>query len=295
MISPDWNNFKMNNKEHDETLYPVDHESSGQIRDFSLFNHFVKPMTEGVMVTCVMDCCHSGSVLDLPYTFQPTSGGLIRSKQNMDSLSNLCFLYILAGGMLPSGFENVTSNIEDMVDGDIDDYQGLGSEDMAINDAYGTDYIPDDDPTDGSNYNNVDVGNYDGADSDSNTNTGDNIVNEDDFGDDVLANADEDGGDYGQSNVVVSGEDVYPSNFESDEYGNTLSQENNFNEDINNFGGDYPSNFENEGYDNTQESDYVGDIDDMDNFDGDGAGCTCIQDILGELIDDMNSSMAFTG
>lgn len=65
LLDPEWNAFKGSNKEYDETLYPVDHNLAGQIRDFSLFNHFVKPMAAGVTVTCVMDCCHSGSVLDL--------------------------------------------------------------------------------------------------------------------------------------------------------------------------------------------------------------------------------------
>eukprot|EP00536_Pseudo-nitzschia_multiseries_P004412 jgi/Psemu1/188031/e_gw1.73.141.1 len=67
-----WNRFKagVSKKEYDETLYPVDHARAGQIRDFNLFHHFVKPMAAGVTVTCVMDCCHSGSVLDLPYSYR---------------------------------------------------------------------------------------------------------------------------------------------------------------------------------------------------------------------------------
>jgi hypothetical protein len=60
LLNPEeWNIFKSNAKEYDETVYPVDHARSGQIRDFSLFNNFVKPMPAGVTVTCVMDCCVS--------------------------------------------------------------------------------------------------------------------------------------------------------------------------------------------------------------------------------------------
>mmetsp|Transcript_22610 Transcript_22610/g.28897 ORF Transcript_22610/g.28897 Transcript_22610/m.28897 type:complete len:330 (-) Transcript_22610:281-1270(-) len=54
---------------YDETLIPVDFEHAGQIRDDVLFKEFVHPMAEGVTVTCLMDCCHSGTVLDLPYRF----------------------------------------------------------------------------------------------------------------------------------------------------------------------------------------------------------------------------------
>jgi hypothetical protein len=54
---------------YDETLIPVDFQRAGQIRDDDLLTHLVKPMSAGVTMTCLMDCCHSGTVLDLPYRF----------------------------------------------------------------------------------------------------------------------------------------------------------------------------------------------------------------------------------
>lgn len=54
---------------YDETLVPLDYTSAGQIRDDDLFLTLIGKMPKDVQLTCVMDCCHSGSVLDLPYTF----------------------------------------------------------------------------------------------------------------------------------------------------------------------------------------------------------------------------------
>ena len=54
---------------YDETLIPVDYSSAGQIRDDDILKRLVIPMAEGVFATCVMDCCHSGTVMDLPYIF----------------------------------------------------------------------------------------------------------------------------------------------------------------------------------------------------------------------------------
>ena len=59
---------------NNETIIPLDFKKRGQIRDDDLIKYFVKPMKKGVTVTCVMDCCHSGTVLDLPYQYVANDG-----------------------------------------------------------------------------------------------------------------------------------------------------------------------------------------------------------------------------
>lgn len=54
---------------YDETLIPVDYATAGQIRDDDLYKMLVAGLKEDVFATMIMDCCHSGSVLDLPFTF----------------------------------------------------------------------------------------------------------------------------------------------------------------------------------------------------------------------------------
>ena len=128
--------FKQRQKEFDEILYPLDHQVSGQIRDFNLYRHFVQPMPAGVTVTAVMDCCHSGSVLDLPYAFQPTPGGMIRARRSMDALANVGMLYLLMGGMFPgTGFDSLTNHIEGVTGGNVEEFQGLGLDDEAAMDG----------------------------------------------------------------------------------------------------------------------------------------------------------------
>lgn len=53
----------------DEALCPVDYQKAGVIRDDDVYDTLVAPMPKGVLLTCVMDCCHSGTILDLPYSF----------------------------------------------------------------------------------------------------------------------------------------------------------------------------------------------------------------------------------
>jgi hypothetical protein len=59
----------------DETLIPVDYVQHGQIRDDDIFKLLVLPLREGVSLVAVFDCCHSGTILDLPYTFAAGDAG----------------------------------------------------------------------------------------------------------------------------------------------------------------------------------------------------------------------------
>jgi hypothetical protein len=51
----------------DESIIPVDFREAGQIVDDDILKYLIKPMRQGVYCTLLMDCCHSGTVADLPY------------------------------------------------------------------------------------------------------------------------------------------------------------------------------------------------------------------------------------
>ena len=53
----------------DEALVPVDYSTAGVILDDTLLEILVCPLPKGAVMTCFIDCCHSGTMLDLPYGF----------------------------------------------------------------------------------------------------------------------------------------------------------------------------------------------------------------------------------
>lgn len=52
-----------------ETVIPADHDRAGQITDDVLFGTLVYKLPEGVRLTALMDMCHSGTGLDLPFDY----------------------------------------------------------------------------------------------------------------------------------------------------------------------------------------------------------------------------------
>ncbi|KAI9297498.1 peptidase C14 [Neoconidiobolus thromboides FSU 785] len=54
---------------YDETICPVDYTKAGMIIDDEMNAIMVRPLPQGCRLTAIMDCCHSGTALDLPYVY----------------------------------------------------------------------------------------------------------------------------------------------------------------------------------------------------------------------------------
>lgn len=63
----------------DEAIYPSDYEEAGdEIIDDVLASKLVDPLPAGVKLHAIFDCCHSGSMLDLPDTYITNAGSNVR-------------------------------------------------------------------------------------------------------------------------------------------------------------------------------------------------------------------------
>ncbi|KAF9996375.1 Ca(2+)-dependent cysteine protease [Modicella reniformis] len=54
---------------YDEIIYPCDYLRSGIISDDEMYDLMVKDLPAGVQLTALVDACHSGTMLDLPYIY----------------------------------------------------------------------------------------------------------------------------------------------------------------------------------------------------------------------------------
>eukprot|EP00933_Yihiella_yeosuensis_P002470 TRINITY_DN10417_c1_g1_i1.p1 TRINITY_DN10417_c1_g1~~TRINITY_DN10417_c1_g1_i1.p1 ORF type:complete len:1316 (-),score=234.34 TRINITY_DN10417_c1_g1_i1:112-4023(-) len=59
----------------DDTMIPCDFQTAGQIADDELYNLLVEGLPQGCRMWVLMDCCHSGSALDLPFTVSMDKDG----------------------------------------------------------------------------------------------------------------------------------------------------------------------------------------------------------------------------
>jgi hypothetical protein len=54
----------------DEVLFPGDYSNAGCITDDEIYAEFVSRISPGVHVVALIDSCHSGTAMDLPYVYQ---------------------------------------------------------------------------------------------------------------------------------------------------------------------------------------------------------------------------------
>ncbi|KAI8825273.1 caspase domain-containing protein [Fimicolochytrium jonesii] len=88
----------------DETICPVDYDKAGMITDDTMNQILVRPLPPGVRLTCLFDCCHSGSSLDLPFTYLPD--GRLKTKTAATRLGGAAMSVgkgFLKGGVLGAG------------------------------------------------------------------------------------------------------------------------------------------------------------------------------------------------
>ncbi|KAJ3028776.1 Ca(2+)-dependent cysteine protease [Rhizophlyctis rosea] len=78
----------------DETLVPLDYLTAGQMHDDELNALLVHPLPFGSRLTAIFDCCHSGSIMDLPYTYSVTDHAEIVVRDNTRAM----FVHAIAAG-----------------------------------------------------------------------------------------------------------------------------------------------------------------------------------------------------
>jgi metacaspase-1 len=62
---------------------PVDFETNGQISSTILHEHLVTNMAHNCTLFILMDCCHSGSAVELPFVFRSDADGNISLLDNL--------------------------------------------------------------------------------------------------------------------------------------------------------------------------------------------------------------------
>ncbi|KAF2089412.1 putative metacaspase [Saccharata proteae CBS 121410] len=67
----------------DDTIVPVDFESNGQIDSGRLHKHLVSRLHPTSSLFVIMDCCHSGSVLELPFVYRSDDDGNVNMIDNL--------------------------------------------------------------------------------------------------------------------------------------------------------------------------------------------------------------------
>lgn len=71
----------------DEALVPLDYDTQGLIRDDTLYDILVKALPIECNLFSIVDACHSGTALDLPYLYRTDTG--VKQQRTPENLANI--------------------------------------------------------------------------------------------------------------------------------------------------------------------------------------------------------------
>lgn len=81
------NNSSEETDNQDEALVPLDYSNEGLILDDTLYDILVSKLPLDCHLFCVIDACHSGTALDLPYLYRIDTG--IQKQRQVEELANI--------------------------------------------------------------------------------------------------------------------------------------------------------------------------------------------------------------
>jgi hypothetical protein len=96
---------------YDSVIYPVDFERAGSITDDEMNLNMVRHLPQGVRLTVIFDCCHSGTGLDLPYTYN-SDGTLKRYNPTHDWAKAL---KDVGAGLMRGGLMNLINTVPQLL------------------------------------------------------------------------------------------------------------------------------------------------------------------------------------
>jgi len=115
----------------DETILPLDYQSAGQIVDDVIYENLVQPLPQGCRLTAVFDSCHSGTVLDLPYTYQ--CDGQVEVIENDVRKEVFKKALTIVGSLMTGDKATIAGSLLSIFDGSIDFGQLFGGKAAAQN------------------------------------------------------------------------------------------------------------------------------------------------------------------
>jgi len=85
----------------DTSIVPVDYERNGQISSTLLHEHLVTNLASNCTLFILLDCCHSGSAVELPYVYRSNAFGEISLLDNLRKGAELVgeAQHLISGGL----------------------------------------------------------------------------------------------------------------------------------------------------------------------------------------------------